>query len=198
MFVTDWSRTVGVPTSDEYVLIVSPEDPNRFLTALAAQKAAPEVSRTPEPVRIPLARAQAAGSVDVRPVMVAIGASLTLALATLMLALLWSASAAQIEVSQAGLRMTGLYGRLIPRDTMDLMRAQAVDLTKDASYQSLVRTIGIGMPGYSTGWFKVKGGEKALVFVTDPTRTLTIPTNLGYCVLLSPAQPEDLLAALRG
>ena len=91
----------------------------------------------------------------------------------------------------------GLYGRLIPRDAMDLKQARAVDLRNDASYRGLWRTNGIGMPGYSEGWFRLKGGEKALMFLTDPTRAVTIPTNLGYSVLISPADPENLLAALR-
>ena len=197
LFVTDWSRTVAVPTSDGYVLIVSPEDPDGFLTALAAQKAAPDVSRASEPARFPLAPAQEARFSDISTVFVAIGASMALSLAALMLILFWSASRARIEVSQAGLRITGLYGRLIPRDAMDLKQARAVDLAKDAAYRPLVRTNGIGMPGNSTGWFKLKGGEKALVFVTDSTRALAIPTNLGYSVLLSPEDPENLLAALR-
>jgi hypothetical protein len=197
LFVTDWSRTVVVPTSDGYMLIVSPEDPDGFLTALAAQKAAPQVSLASEPAGFPLAPAQGAGSIDIWMVLVAIGAALTLSLAACLFGLLWSAGRVRFEVSQEGLRIRGLYGRLIRRDAMDLKQARAVDLTKDASYRALLRTNGIGMPGYSEGWFKLERGEKALVFLTDRTRAVAIPTNLGYCVLFSPADPEGLLAALQ-
>jgi hypothetical protein len=37
-----------------------------------------------------------------------------------------------------------------------------------------------------------------LVYLTDRTRAVAIPTNLGFSVLVSPADPENFLAALRG
>jgi hypothetical protein len=80
---------------------------------------------------------------------------------------------------------------------MDLTQARAVDLTQDFSYRGLVRADGINIPGYWVGWFKLGGGDKLLVYLTDRTRAVAIPTNLGYSLLFSPADPAEFLAALR-
>ena len=89
-----------------------------------------------------------------------------------------------------GLRIRGPYGRLVPREAMDVEEARLVDLRTDPSYRVGIRTNGIGMPGYASGWFRLKGGASALLFVTDRTRAVAIPTSLGYTLLLSPADPE--------
>lgn len=69
----------------------------------------------------------------------------------------------------------GLFDRLIPREAMDLQVAFSVDFTKDAEYGLLVRTSGIGMAGFSAGWFRLKGSDKVLVFLTDQTRAIAVP-----------------------
>jgi hypothetical protein len=53
------------------------------------------------------------------------------------------------------------------------------------------------LPGYSAGWFRLRNGEKALAFVTDRQRVLYFPTWKGYSILLSVAEPDAMLAALR-
>ena len=56
---------------------------------------------------------------------------------------------------------------------------------------------GTGLPGYQAGWFRLRNGEKALVYLTDRGRAVYVPTTAGYSVLLSPAEPDAFLAALR-
>ena len=41
-------------------------------------------------------------------------------------------------------------------------------------------------------------GEKALVYMTDRTRAVYVPTTAGYSVLVSPADPEAFVSAVRG
>ena len=53
------------------------------------------------------------------------------------------------------------------------------------------------MPGYRSGWFRLRDGEKALLYVTDPTRVVYVPTTEGYSVLLSVAEPDVFLSSLR-
>jgi hypothetical protein len=53
------------------------------------------------------------------------------------------------------------------------------------------------MPGYSSGWFLLKDHSKGLLFLTDPSRTVYLPTTDGYSLLISPADPEGFLAALK-
>ena len=54
------------------------------------------------------------------------------------------------------------------------------------------------MPGYQAGWLRLKNGERALVYLTDKTRAVYIPTTEDYSVLVSPDEPDAFLSALRG
>jgi hypothetical protein len=119
-------------------------------------------------------------------------------LAGLLGGLTWVSRRVRFEISAEGLRIRGPYGRLIPRSGMDVDEARRVDFKSDPSYRPGIRTNGISMPGYSSGWFRLKDRASALLFVTDRTGTVAIPTDLGYVLLLSPADPDAFLSALRG
>jgi hypothetical protein len=43
---------------------------------------------------------------------------------------------------------------------------------------------------------RLRNGEKALLYLTDRSRAVYVPTHDGYSVLLSPADPDAFLAAL--
>jgi hypothetical protein len=58
--------------------------------------------------------------------------------------------------------------------------------------------MGTGLPGYRSGWFRLRNGEKALLYLTDTSRAVYVPTTAGYGVLLSPQNPDEFVAALRG
>ncbi|MBI1925278.1 hypothetical protein HYR99_13635 [Candidatus Poribacteria bacterium] len=125
-------------------------------------------------------------------------ATFFLALLTLFGYLAYSSRHVKFEVSPEGFRISGdLYGRQIPLKSLILDRAKSVDLNRDKDYQLKRRTNGTGLPGYRAGWFKLRNGEKCLVFVTDKRRVLYLPTRQGYSVLLSVKEPDSLLDALR-
>ena len=42
----------------------------------------------------------------------------------------------------------------------------------------------------------MRGGEKALVYLTDPSRVVYVPTREDHALLLSVAEPERFLEAL--
>ena len=69
-------------------------------------------------------------------------------------------------------------------------------LSGDSEFKPIRRTNGIGLPGYSAGWFKLANGEKALLFVTDRGKVVYMPTTDGYSVLLSTVNPEEFLESL--
>lgn len=109
----------------------------------------------------------------------------------------YSARNMRFAVSPAGLRISGgLYGRTIPLQSLRLNESGIIDLKQSADYGPKVRTNGIGLPGYQAGWFKLRNGEKALLFVTDPSRVVRIPTVGGFTVLLSVQHPDAFLASL--
>ena len=57
--------------------------------------------------------------------------------------------------------------------------------------------MGTAMRGYRSGWFRLRNGDRALLYLTDQTRAVYVPTTEGYSVLLSPADPDAFLVALR-
>ncbi len=104
----------------------------------------------------------------------------------------------KFEVSPEGLVIRGdLYGRRLPAGALLTEEARAVDLTVSPNYRPVWRTNGAGLPGYGSGWFQLGNGDKALIFVTDKQRVVYLPTREGYAVLLSVAEPERFLAALK-
>lgn len=109
------------------------------------------------------------------------------------------ARSARFEVSPAGLRLRGdLYGRLIPADQLKTDLAARVSVSAGSDLMPVRRTLGTGLPGYRSGWFRLRNGEKALLYLTDSSRAVYLPTTAGYGVLLSPANPDEFVAALRG
>ena len=109
----------------------------------------------------------------------------------------YAARNARIVVSPGELRIVGgLYGRTLPLSSLNLQAAARVDLRSASDFSPRVRTNGIGLPGYQSGWFQLKNGEKALLFVTSPD-VVRIPTRENYSVLLSVPDPDAFLQALR-
>jgi hypothetical protein len=110
----------------------------------------------------------------------------------------YGSRAARFEVSTAGLRLRGdLYGRLIPADTLVVDRARRVDLNRAPDLRPTRRTMGTGLPGYQAGWFRLANGEKALLYLTDRTKAVYIPTTSDFSLVLSPENPDGFLTALR-
>jgi len=115
--------------------------------------------------------------------------------------LMYSLSAsrtARFEISPDGLRLRGdFYGRLIPARSLRLDQARVVDLRSESDLKPVFRTLGTSISGYRAGWFRLRDGERALLYVTDPARVVYIPTAEGYSVLLSVADPAAFIASLQ-
>jgi len=104
----------------------------------------------------------------------------------------------QFEVSKEDLRIRAhLYGRTIPMGSLVTDEVKTVDLRHDRELNPRWRTNGAGLPGYAAGWFKLRNGEKALLFLTDRTRVVYLPTREGYSVLLSVEHPDRFVDTLR-
>ena len=105
---------------------------------------------------------------------------------------------ASFTVTDQGLRIgPGMYGRFIPRDDVVKDGVRVVNLNIETDYQPKWRTNGAGLPGYAAGWFKLRNKEKALVFLTDRSRVVYIPTKNNYAVLLSVREAEELAGAIQ-
>ncbi|HET6568109.1 MAG TPA: PH domain-containing protein [Rhodothermales bacterium] len=113
--------------------------------------------------------------------------------------LFFSAQRVQFELSPEALSVRGAwpYGRSIPAGALVVDQARQVDLSGASPLRPKWRTNGVGLPGYKSGWFKLRNGEKALLFVTDTERVVYVPTTNGYALLLSVEDPPAFLGALR-
>ena len=120
-----------------------------------------------------------------------------LAISALMVYLAYSIRHVTFELSEQGLRIRGdLFGRLIPRTSLRIKDAALVNLKQEKSHRPFLRTMGVGLPGYSSGWFRLRDGGKGLLFLTDPSRAVYLPTTDNYALLFSPADPERFLVAV--
>ncbi len=134
-----------------------------------------------------------------RPLWVFLAAALLLAaifalLAVSVMGSRWS----RFEVSRQGLRIRGdYYGRQLPAATLRVTEGRRVDLNASTELRPRLKTWGTGLPGYQSGWFRLRNGEKALVYLTDRTKAVYVPTTAGYSLLLSPDDPDGFLAALK-
>lgn len=110
----------------------------------------------------------------------------------------WSSQHSRAEIHSDGLRLVGdLWGRKIPFADLDLGSAEILDIQKGDPFQPRGRTMGTGLPGYAAGWFRLRNGDKALVYLTRYDRVVHIPTRQGYRLMLSPENPERFLESLR-
>lgn len=108
------------------------------------------------------------------------------------------ATTSRFELSEAGLRLRGdLYGRMIPASALRGGATRIVDLTNTRELQPRWRTLGTAFPSYRAGWFRLRNGEKALLYLTDSRRAVYVPTTRGFSLLLSPQQPERFVERLR-
>ena len=110
----------------------------------------------------------------------------------------YSSRNSRVEIDTGSLRLVGdFWGRTIPIGTLRVSEARIVDLAETPEYYPRRRTFGTGLPGYASGWFRLRGGAKALVYLTNRSRVVYIPTTVGYVLLLSVEEPERFLEALR-
>jgi hypothetical protein len=133
------------------------------------------------------------------PVIFLLAITLVLILVIGLLAFIaYSSKNARFEVSDEGLRISRcLYGRLIPRSEIEAEAVKVINLNIDSEYSPRRRTNGAGLPGYSEGWFKLKNNEKALLFVTDRSSVVYIPTTKDYSVLLSVREAEEMAGLIK-
>ena len=104
----------------------------------------------------------------------------------------------RFEVSDEGLRLHGdLYGRLLPPAAIRSDWIRVVNLAHSPELVPVRRTAGTDVGGYQSGWFKLRNGEKGLLYLTDRSKVVYVPTAEGYVLLLSAQEPEKLAARLR-
>lgn len=96
------------------------------------------------------------------------------------------------------LRIRGdlFYGRTIPRSSLLLEQAEMVPPEGKGALQVRLRTNGVGLPNYQSGWFRTNFG-KTLLFRRPARQAIAIPVEDAYTLIVTPADPDQFLRALR-
>lgn len=92
---------------------------------------------------------------------------------------------------------TTFYTRRLGWNELRLAQARVVDLDEHTELKPLLKTNGVGLPGFQSGWFRLRNRDKALVALAGGPRVLHLPTTQGYDLLLQPRQPQALLQRLQ-
>ena len=90
-----------------------------------------------------------------------------------------------------------VYSRSIPLDTIEPAGARIVNMRTDREVRLGLRTNGLGSLGYQLGWFRLVGGGKALVALTDRSSVASLSLTDGTTVLISLEDPAAFIDALQ-
>lgn len=92
---------------------------------------------------------------------------------------------------------TTFHRRTLALTELDLAAARVVDLGERTELKPGLRTNGTSLPGFRSGWYRLRNRRRAFVAMTTGPRVLFVPTRNGYDLLLQPRQPQALLDQLR-
>jgi hypothetical protein len=110
----------------------------------------------------------------------------------------WRISARRVRLDARGLDVHRLpWSRKVAVADLDLERAEIVDLAQRPGLQPTLKLVGSRMPGYRSGYFRLRNGARASLVLTGTQRVLVLPRRDGNYVLLSLEAPGALLEALR-
>ena len=109
--------------------------------------------------------------------------------------ILWALGRRSLIITDSELQLrAGFYRAKVPLSQLRVDEASVVSLFERGDLGPRWRTNGIRLPGYRVGWFRLRNGDRALLYLTDVTRVTRLPTAKGFVLMLS---TEALLPALR-
>lgn len=156
-------------------------------------------------VAVPLLIAATAMALPDRSQQKLIGDSATLTLACLV-ALVgaiarvidWGMRRHRLTLDADGLEVaTSFYRRRLQLTELQIDQARVIDLDERTEFKPVVKTNGTSLPGFHSGWFRLRNMRKALVATVGGKRVLYLPTTRGFDLLLQPRRPQALLERLQ-
>ena len=96
-----------------------------------------------------------------------------------------------IEVASTFYRQRIAFSELKPD------AARVVRLDEHPELKPMLKSNGYALPGFRSGWFRLRNWRKAFVATSDGERVLWLPTSRGFDLLLQPRDPQRLLERLR-
>lgn len=116
------------------------------------------------------------------------------ALIFIALALLMRWRRVWLEPGELVIRAT-FYLKRIPLESIARPELRILDLREHPEARPLLRTNGLGLPGFSAGHFRDRNKRKIFAMVTRP-RVLLIPLTDGSRILVSLEHPRELMNRL--
>lgn len=104
----------------------------------------------------------------------------------------------RITVDADGVEVaTTFYKRRLGWSQLRLDEARVANLDEHTHLKPSYKSNGTAVPGFRSGWFRLRNREKALVAMGGGPRVAWVPTTQGYGLMLQPRQPQALLDHLR-
>jgi hypothetical protein len=89
-----------------------------------------------------------------------------------------------------------MYGKKIPLENVLIDEIKKINMDEDKEYNLSIRTNGISLPNYKSGWMRLNNGKKALVYITEKNNVVLIPTK-DYFVLFSMENIETFIEKIK-
>jgi hypothetical protein len=90
------------------------------------------------------------------------------------------------------------YPVTLNASNVDVGNVRVIDFNRDADWQPVERTDGIGATHYHSGWFRVSSGKVVRMYRADSTRLVLLPPKGdGTAVLFETSEPEKFLSEVR-
>lgn len=109
----------------------------------------------------------------------------------------WAWRDRELRLRDGVLHFGRLPWRRVRIADLDLAAARVVDLRRESALQPVWKIAGTRLPGFHSGWFRLRDGRRAFARLTDWKRVLVLPRPNGRVYLFSVTRAEALLDALR-
>jgi len=129
--------------------------------------------------------------------------ALTLASVAALTLLLWAAlsfglrrQSLQVDAQCITVR-SSFFRTQVAIAQLQLDQARVVDLAEHTELRPLLKVRGYGLPGFRSGWYRLRDRRKAFVATADSRLLLWLPSSAGHGLLLDVRDPSALLLQLR-
>ena len=188
-YVTNRSTSVVLITGTKTVLF-SPDDPDTFLETIRA--VAPISPSYSDQAIQPFHTRGAAGR------LIVVAATLA-AIGLLVATFTDSPGVPRYTLTKEALTIHDrFYPVTLSASSIDVGEIRIVDLNRDAQWRPTVRTNGVALAHYRSGWYRVASGQRVRLYLADGASAVLLPPNGdGAAVLYQAPQLEKFVNEIR-